>query len=58
MKRKYFYCYSRPLKEFLSQNGLKYIFKTIHDKTKKMYWVYESCIEIDRLLNEWRIRKN
>ena len=57
MESKYFYCYSKPLKDFLLENGLRYVLKANHDKTKKMYWVFESCKKIDNLLSEWRLRK-
>lgn len=57
MERKYFYCYSKPLKDFFLDNGLRYILKSTHNKTNKQYWVFESCEKIDKLLTEWRLRK-
>lgn len=57
MEHKYFYCYSNPLKDYFLENGLKYVLKANHDKTKKKYWVFESCEKIDSLLTEWRLRK-
>ena len=57
MENKYCYCYSKPLKDFLLENGLRYVLKANHDKTKKMYWVFEGCKKIDNLLSEWRLRK-
>ena len=35
MENRYFYCYSKPLKEFLLENGERYIIKSVHEKTKK-----------------------
>ena len=58
MEHKYFYCYSKPLKDFLLNNGLRYVLKANHNKTKKRYWVFESNKKIDELLTEWRLRKN
>ena len=58
MEHKYFYCYSKPLKDFILENGEKYVLKAIHDKTHKQYWVFESSKKIDELLAEWRLRKN
>ena len=58
MEHKYFYCYSKPLKDFLLENGLRYVLKATHDKTHKQYWVFESSKKIDELLAEWRLRKN
>lgn len=57
MEHKYFYCYSNPLKDYFLENGLKYVLRATHDKTKKQYWVFESCKKIDELLIEWRLRK-
>ena len=57
MENKYFYCYSKPLKDFLLENGLRYVLRATHDKTKKKYWVFQSCLKIDELLDEARLRK-
>ena len=54
MENRYFYCYSKPLKDFFLENGLRYILKATHDKTHKQYWVFESSKKIDELLAEWR----
>ena len=58
LEGKYFYCYSKPLKEYFLKNGLGYILKATHNKTYKQYWVFESCEKIDNLLKEWRLRKH
>ena len=58
MEHKYFYCYSKPLKDFILENGERFILKAMHDKTHKQYWVFESSKKIDELLAEWRLRKN
>ena len=54
---KYFYCYSRPLKQYLYENGIRFITKSIHDKTKKSYWLFEGTEKLNKLLDEWRLRK-
>ena len=54
MEHKYFYCYSKPLKDFILENGERFILKATHDKTHKQYWVFESSKKIDELLAEWR----
>lgn len=54
---KYFYCYSYPLKEFFKQNGLEPILSSIHEKTKKKFWVFASSDKLTELLKEWRLRK-
>ena len=58
MEHKYFYCYSKPLKDFILENGERFILKATHDKTHKQYLVFESSKKIDELLAEWRLRKN
>ena len=58
MEHKYFYCYSNPLKDFILENGERFILKATNDKTHKQYWVFESSKKIDELLAEWRLRKN
>ena len=45
MENKYFYCYSKPLKDFLLENGLRYVLKANHDKTKKMYLESKAKLE-------------
>ena len=54
---KYFYCYSRPLKDFLVENGLQFIMHSIHDKTSKKFWVFTSNEQLNRLLDKWRLNK-
>lgn len=55
---KYFYCYSRPLKVFLIENGLRYILYARHPATMKRYWVFESSIQLNMLLEKWRNQKD
>lgn len=54
---KYFYCYSYPLKEFFVKNGEMFIISSIHEKTKKKFWVFKSTNKIAELLNAWRLHK-
>ena len=58
MESKYFYCYSKPLKDYFLENGLKYIIKSVHEKTYKKYWLFEGTEKLNNLLAEWRLRKN
>lgn len=57
MENRYYYCYSRPQKEFFIKNGLKEILFAIHPKTKKRYWVFVGNSKLNTLLEEWRLRK-
>ena len=55
---KYFYCYSRPLKDFLVMNGVKFIMHSVHNKTGKKFWVFSSSDRITELLENWRALKS
>ena len=57
MENRYFYCYSKPLKEFLLNSGERFINKSVHEKTKKKYWLFEGTDKLNSLLTEWRLRK-
>ena len=45
-------------KEFLLENGEKYIVKSVHEKTNKKYWLFEGTEQLNKLLTEWRLRKH
>ena len=55
--KKYFYCYSYPLKEFFIKSGLEYITVANNQSTGKQYWLFEGCEKLNSLLNEWRTNK-
>lgn len=52
-----FYCYSTTLMHFLKANGLRYEFKTLHDRTGKRMWVFERTDRLRSLLDEYDARK-
>lgn len=54
---KYFYCYSYPLKEFLVNNGLRFITAAVHQSTHKRYWLFEGTDKLNKLLAQWRLNK-
>ena len=54
---RYFYCYSYPLKNFLIENGLRYITNSVNQNTQKKFWVFEGTEELNRLLDVWKVRK-
>ena len=58
MENRYFYCYSKPLKDFLLDTGERFITKSIHEKTKKKYWLFEGTEKLNKLLTEWKLRKH
>ena len=55
---KYFYCYSYNLKQFLVENGHRYIANSINSNTNKKFWVFEGTAELNSLLDVWRVRKH
>jgi len=48
-----YYTYDPFKKRFLSDNGIKYIFKNTHYKTNKTFWVYMKGEELTNALNKW-----
>lgn len=57
MDAKYFYCYSPKMKKFFCENGLRYITRSIHEKTNKPFWVFESGDKVTELLEKWRAKR-
>ena len=51
---KYYYCYSRPQKDFLKNNGFQYITAAINQTTGKKYWLFEGTEQLNKLLQVWR----
>lgn len=52
-----FYCYSRPLKNYLVSNGMAYFSKAVHEKTLKKYWMFFETSELNILLEQWKLNK-
>ena len=46
------------VKDFLLGNDLRYIIKSVHEKTNKKYWLFEGTEQLNQLLTEWRLRKH
>lgn len=55
--KKYFYCYSWPLKEFLRNNGQSSVVSGKHPNTDKKYWVFERTEQLNGLLTKWKLRR-
>ena len=58
MKRDYFFCYNYRVKDYLMQNGLKFIVHAITTTNSKPFWLFEASDELDRLLKEYKSSKN
>jgi len=51
---KLFYCYSKPLKDFLVASGCFYFTSAIHNETKKKFWLFNGTEKLNSLLSVWR----
>ena len=49
-------CYSLPLRNFLSDNGLRYKLAALNPNTKLLFWVYVKDEKLDILLTQWSNR--
>lgn len=56
-EKKYFFCYSTNLYEFLRyEKGFKYICTAYHHKTKCQFWLFERSDELNKALDEYAER--
>lgn len=55
--KRYFFCYSYPLKSFFEEHGLDVITVAQNQSTGKRYWLFEGTYKLNKLLQEWRERK-
>lgn len=52
-----FYCYSTTLMHFLKANGLRYVYRSKHERTGAHMWVFKRDKELRGLLDEYDERK-
>lgn len=50
-------CYSLNLREFLSNNGVRYKLAALNPNSKSLFWIYIKTEKLDRLLTEWSANK-
>lgn len=50
---KLFYCYSKRLKGFVESNGISYLSKGLHAKSKRPFYLYLVTDELDKVLKRW-----
>lgn len=55
---KLFCCFSVPLKDYLSNNGVKYEITALNQNTLKTMWIYIKNDKLSNLLKEWSLGKN
>lgn len=53
-----FICYSVPLRDYLSNMGIKYELVGMHPKTHNMFWVYIKNDNLKAALNSWSNNNN
>lgn len=51
--RKLYCCYSLPLRDFLSEHGIRYEIVALSPNTKSTMWVYIKTDALDKLLDKW-----
>ena len=56
-KEKLFCCFSVPLRDFLTKQGIKYEICALNEKTKKTMWIYMRTEELNKELDTWRLNK-
>lgn len=56
-KSKLFCCFSVPLRDFLRSQGITYEMCALNEKSRKTMWVYVRTEELEKCLDEWRLRK-
>jgi hypothetical protein len=52
----FYFCYSRPLKEFLLGKGLRFIVTANNNSTGKQFWMFQKDNELSQYLTEWSSR--
>ena len=57
MNMKLYCCYSLPLRNYLTNNGVKYNLAALNPNSKKLFWVYVKNKKLDELLNRWSVNK-
>ena len=53
-----FYCYSKNLRDYFKENGIRYLNTNVNQSTNKRYWLYEGTKELNDLLAIWRNNRN
>ena len=56
-QKRIYCCYSMNLKNFLSENGVRYELEALSKSTHKTFWLYILDEKLDELLKEWAARK-
>jgi len=57
MRKDNYNCFSYNQMKWLSSQGVEPIHVMIHQDTKRTFWIFKKCDELDNLLKAWTIRK-
>ncbi len=55
MDKKLFCCFSVPLRDYLTSNGIKYELCALNEKTHKTMWIYMRNEKLNIVLNKWSL---
>ena len=53
----HYFCYSKPLADFLFQRGHRIVTRAINPKTKHLFWLYVVTEQLSKDLKEWSKNK-
>lgn len=56
-QNKIYCCFSMNLKNFLSDNGIRYELEALSKSTHKTFWLYIVDDKLNQLLTEWTMKK-
>lgn len=56
-EQKYFYCYSRNLKNRLLDEGERFICVGINERSNKRFWLFEQSEKLSEVLSDWKASK-
>ena len=48
-------CYSIPMRDFLTSQGIRYELVGLHPTSKVMFWVYIKDEKLDKALTQWSL---
>ena len=48
-------CYSIPMRDFLTSQGIRYELVGLHPTLKAMFWVYIKDEKLDKALTTWSL---
>ena len=56
--KKIFCCFSKPLRDYLAQNKIKYEICALNPNSKLMFWAYIKDDKLNKCLKDWSLKNN